>query len=228
MPDDVREFLKGEYECAQKTYEVQFNHFMGVFNFWIALITLPSAAGIITLMAKGPTETDAITSPDHFVGLLLAILGVIGMFLSAKMFDIRKAELGYIDDMNHARGALYDQIHDLPETYKPRFLGDQDLQKVACEDFGKWMAIVMSTVNAIYIGGALWYFVPSLFLALPIAVLTLLFGCGTYVDLVIRKVPPKRTLSWWQAYKAILPIKQYQLQVFDFTKSTDTHKDASG
>src|SRR5439155_3144436 len=62
MVDDGRDFLKGEYECGQKTYEVQFNHFMGVFNFWVAVITLPSAAGLIRLMAtRGTIDPNAAT-----------------------------------------------------------------------------------------------------------------------------------------------------------------------
>lgn len=74
------------------------------------------------------------------------------------------------------------------------------------------MAVVMSIVNAIYIGGAAWCFTSRPIATFLVTVSAFLFGCASYIALVIKKVPPKRQLSWWKAYSALIPIKRWELQ----------------
>lgn len=83
-------FLRTEYEFLTKAYEVQFTHFMGVFYFWIVVIGAPTAAGVIAEVVS--------------LGAICIGAGLLGLFLAAKMFDIRFSQFRYIAKMNELRG----------------------------------------------------------------------------------------------------------------------------
>ncbi|MDP1624216.1 MAG: hypothetical protein Q8L64_00450 [bacterium] len=85
MKKDARDYLNTEYNNFQKAYEIQFTHFMGVFYFWIGVATAPVAAGLLS-----KHELDSPVLP-----ILLALVAFIGLFLSAKMFDISITAQGY-------------------------------------------------------------------------------------------------------------------------------------
>jgi hypothetical protein len=182
MKKEARDYLNTEYNYFRKAYEIQFTHFMGVFYFWTAVVTAPVAAGLLS-------SKDNLNSPAF--PILLGLIAFIGLFLSAKMFDIRCSQLKYILLMNQVRAALYFDIQaDLPKNYKLPFPSSKDLRIVALTDFGMMMAITMSLLDAILFG----------FAALPLLLRSTgfswwafgiywLVGMLIYVMFVLRKVP---------------------------------------
>ena len=78
-------YFKAEIEQYQKDYEIQFNHFMGVFYFWIGIVSVPATAGLLT--KKVPPEN---------LALLSFLIAILGYFVSAKMYDVRCSQLRYI------------------------------------------------------------------------------------------------------------------------------------
>ena len=87
MSEELRKFFERESDIFLKYYEIQFNHFMRVFYFWIAVITLPATAGLIAGNGKLFQEN---------IALLLYLLAIVGILLSLKMYDIRCSQLRYI------------------------------------------------------------------------------------------------------------------------------------
>ncbi|MCK4823460.1 hypothetical protein KA005_47350 [bacterium] len=142
----TKDYFIAEYEAWLKSYEVQFTHFMGVFYFWVAVVTFPATAGLIANQHH--------LSSGNFA-LLLYFLALIGFFLLAKMSDIRCSQLKYVRNMNEARYHLYkDAKEELPDSYDPRYVRNLNVREIALTDFGLIMAIVMSAVNAAYTGYA--------------------------------------------------------------------------
>src|SRR5215204_177361 len=92
--DDKMKILLSEQESLQKFSELQFNHFMAVFYFWIAVITVPTSASLISNLSV----TDV--KKPLFYGILCFLVAFIGFFLSLKMFDIRRSQLRYIQKLN--------------------------------------------------------------------------------------------------------------------------------
>lgn len=182
MTNEAREFLRREYDSLHKVaYESHFTHFMAVFYFWIAVVTFPATAGLIA----GNKNL-----PDCKFGLLLALLSILGVLLSAKMFDIRCSQLMYIKEINEVRYQLHAEVKsDIPTDFKLPFGRDRNLRHVARTDFGIYMAVVMSLVNGAYAfyaakllgctlrGTIFWGFVAAM------------VCLGSYFLLVLCKVP---------------------------------------
>ena len=148
MSNKPREYFRAEYEAWLKSYEIQFTHFMGVFYFWVAVVTFPATAGLIASQHR---------LPSHHFSLLLFLLALLGFFLLAKMSDIRCSQLKYVRNMNEARYQLYeDAKQELPKNYVPPFGKNINVRKIALRDFGLVMAIVMSAVNGAYVGYAFY------------------------------------------------------------------------
>lgn len=179
---ETHEYWTQELNHFTKAYEVNFTHFMGTFYFWTGIMTLPATAG---LLAK-----DTIMTPIAFSSLF-GLLAILGIFLTAKMYDIRCSQLKYIHFVDHARHYLYKEVKTrLPKEYKHPFDTDNNLWHIALTDFGMIMAIVMSLVNAAYaaccilfLGTDSWWRAATVFLVLTI------FGIGLYALFVFRKVP---------------------------------------
>jgi hypothetical protein len=145
MNKDTRDYLNAEFDYFQKSYEIQFTHFMGVFYFWTIVVTAPVTAG---LLSKDNLNTPAFP-------ILLGFVAFIGLFLAAKMFDIRCSQLRYISTMNRVRSALYqDSKDDLPKNYEIPFPPSTNLRRTALTDFGMVMAITMSALDAALFGFA--------------------------------------------------------------------------
>jgi hypothetical protein len=134
----LKEVLIEEYKFMQKAAELQFTHFMGVFYFWTALISLPTGAGILK----------SFETKDMAFGLVCLFVSLIGVFLSAKMFDIRRSQIKYLRLTNQIRFALW-EIGKVYELTDPRIIpmGKRqkqdgkleivDLRQVARTDFGQ-------------------------------------------------------------------------------------------
>lgn len=154
----TKEILIEEYKFFQKAYELQFSHFMGVFYFWVAVMTVPTGAGVMGLRNESVK-----------FGLLYLFLGLMGTLLTAKMFDIRRSQVGYLQRVNEIRFALWKEggirsktgIH--PYGYEVKAdskegteYEERDLLLTAREDFGWYMALVMSLFNGVVFGIGVW------------------------------------------------------------------------
>ena len=141
-----REVLLNEYYFMQKAYELQFTHFMGVFYFWIPVVTLPTSAGVLANLGSRPVH----------LGLLFCFIALIGFFLTAKMFDIRRSQVRYLERINKLRAALWG-IYEVEGRTRIAPMGrEADLTRIALTDFGRTMAITMSAVHATLTGIGLW------------------------------------------------------------------------
>ncbi len=176
-------FLRIEYEFLAKAYEVQFTHFMGVFYFWIAVIGAPTTAGVIAKVVN--------------VGFLCIGSGLLGIFLAAKMFDIRHSQFRYIAKMNELRGRFWSKF-DIMKNDKIEMLGkDTDLEKIARTDFGIIMAWVMSLINGLLIAGGVFLLRPlnlaafNFALAGAILILVICIDVYLYYRLVVWKLLSK-------------------------------------
>src|SRR2546426_9729747 len=96
--ETLKQVLFEEYKFMQKAYELQFTHFMGVFYLWIGLVTLPTGAGLFKSL---DTKLSAL-------GLVCFFVSLLGVFLSTKMFDIRRSQIRYVMRANQIRFALWD------------------------------------------------------------------------------------------------------------------------
>jgi hypothetical protein len=76
--DDKVKILLSEYEFLQKSFELQFNHFMAVFYFWIAVITAPISASLISNLGAQDLVKPLIYA------ILCFLVAFIGFFLSLK------------------------------------------------------------------------------------------------------------------------------------------------
>ena len=143
MKEDTREFFKIELEHFEKASEIQFNHFMGVFYFWVGVVSIPATAGLLTAENINP----------KYLAYLSLIIAVLGHFLSAKMFDIRCSQLNYLTIINEFRHYLYKlEKNNLSSNYKHPYPYDTNLRRVAFRDFGFYMAIIMSSIDALFFG----------------------------------------------------------------------------
>jgi hypothetical protein len=134
--DNKEKFLISEYEFLQKVFEIQFNHFMGVFYFWVALITAPLTAGLLS-----------DPSLSTVLGVLFISVASLGFFLSAKMFDIRKSQLRYAQKMNEIRTFFWHK-YKIEEKHQLLPLGkNANLARISTTDFGMYMALIMSIVH---------------------------------------------------------------------------------
>lgn len=162
-------FLISEYEFLQKAYEVQFNHFMGVFYFWVAVITAPITAGLVSEPKLEQT-----------LGIICIAVASLGFFLSVKMFDIRKSQLRYTNKMNEIRGFFW-RKYKIEERYLLIPLGkNTNLAKISKTDFGMYMALTMSLVHGGLFFVSLRLFYVSLFLSLLGGALLLLINVWLY------------------------------------------------
>jgi hypothetical protein len=133
----VKDILLGEYRFMQKSYELQFTHFMGVFYIWIPVVTIPVGAGILANLGSKPLA----------FGFLICFVAIIGVFLSAKMFDIRRSQIRYLERTNRLREALWEKYKIEDETGISPLGKGVDLVKIATTDFGLMMAVTMSAVH---------------------------------------------------------------------------------
>jgi FtsH-binding integral membrane protein len=175
-----KEFLLNEYSFMQKTYELQFNHFMNVFYFWTVIITVPTGAGIIANLGV------ANSSNPKVFGFLCLFVSMIGFFLSTKMFDIRRSQIRYLERTNEFRIALWEK-YKIEKLTKIKPMGKGvNLVDVAKKDFGMHMAWVMSLIHGVIFSvGVLYILKNSLSLAIVIVICSLLGLCLFFVNLKI-------------------------------------------
>lgn len=183
--EKYQEYFKIELEHFQKAYEIQFNHFMGVFYFWIGVVTIPATAGLLT--------TDKVISKTNLAYLSL-LIAVLAHFISVKMFDIRCSQLRYISNINEARYYLHEIAKkNLPINYQPPFSLSTNLRTTAFKDFGIIMAVVMSALNSLFfgIGISLYQGIEGInWCAFGIWII---IGLGAYTVLVFRRVPKPKS-----------------------------------
>jgi len=162
----AEDFLISDYEYFQKGFELWANHFMGVFYLWAGAVIIPTSAGSLL------TDLGVPGSDRSWVFALICIgVALIGAFISLKMFDIRKAQLNYIAQMNLIRASAYEKL-GITERFELQPYGKgSDLKAVSRRDFGLVMAIVMSLVNGII-------------LSVGIAMLALSYGPGRFAFLI--------------------------------------------
>ncbi len=121
---------------------------MGVFYFWIAIITAPLTAGLLSDPNLGKV-----------LGILFISIASLGFFLSAKMFDIRKSQLRYAHKINEIRIFFWNK-YKIEEKHQIAPLGkNTNPAKISKTDFGLYMAMIMSLVH----GGLMLYGSFSLF-----------------------------------------------------------------
>ena len=187
------DFLISDYEFFQKGFELWANHFMGVFYLWTGTVIVPTTAGGL-LIDLGVHDSGR----SWLFSLICIAVGLIGWFISLKMFDIRKAQINYIAQMNLIRASAYERF-GITDRYSLQPYGkDSDLKSVSRRDFGLVMAIVMSLINGIIFAVGITTLVWSsdshgsayVFGALGGFVLMVLNLYG-YFRLVVGKVPGK-------------------------------------
>ena len=194
---DVIEYLKSEIDYLQENEKLQFNHFMNVFLFWSAVISIPTTAGILT--------KDFFWKSAPF-GIVLILVGLLGFFIAVKMFDIRCSQLHYITIINDVRQTLFDLIksNDL-EGYVHPFPNKKDLVEVALHDFGMRMAEIMSSVEGVLIAFGIMFITNSIeidfvvfkllgyFIGYQVAIIAgfsvIFFGLSIYKKFVLKKIP---------------------------------------
>ncbi len=175
-------FLKFDSDLLfRAAYDAQFKHFMGVFYFWITVMTFPGSAGLIAGDHIRP----------HSLGLLLISLAVLGLFISLKMFDIRCSQLTYVHHLNNERSEMVRLLggptaFQIPIPYVP----PPNLRNAALTDFGFWMALIMSSIEGIYMGYGLYRYEPMSCYWCGGCILFLV-GTGAYLFFILAKVPAR-------------------------------------
>lgn len=182
MKKETREYLNNQFNYFQKLSELQFDHFMRVFYFWTIIVTAPLSAGLVSDISQIDSQP---------FGILLLLIGLIGIFLTVKIFDIRGSQLRYIAQINQIRYIFETEIkkNDKRYFYQSLFPPWKDLRETAYEDFGMKMAITMSFINAIFLGFALRVLVNSNIVGLLTFAVAVSFGIIWYRDFVKLKVP---------------------------------------
>ena len=180
MNEEIRDYYKIELEHFQKSYELQFNHFMGVFYFWIGVVTLPATAGLLT------TEK---AIPSFNLALLSLLIAIVSLFASTKMFDIRCSQHKYTFIINDIRQQHYDAVHEGIPSYSHPYPNTTNLREEARKDFGAKMAFVMSLVNAIFLGFSIHLFFGVILFSAGALLLWFLIGYYTYFVMVNKRVP---------------------------------------
>lgn len=182
MEKDARDYLNAEIGYFQKAAELQFTHFMQVFYFWTAVVTAPITAGLLF------TRTDLTSNPVF--PIFLALIALLGWFLSAKMFDIRCSQLKYLAIINYYRGALYNGVKGhLPRNYNLPYPPETDLRNEAFKDFGPFMAFTMSGINAVYLGFGINLLYSQTTFNWYAFIIFFLFGFSTYYALLMWRGP---------------------------------------
>lgn len=146
--DDKLTFLLTEYEFMQKCFELQFNHFMAVFYFWVAVITAPISASLISNLGIQDSVKPFI------YGTLCFLVTFIGLFLSLKMFDIRRSQLRYTQKLNEIRAYFWQSYIKKADKLIPLGMEDGkwvDVFQNARTDFGQKMALIMSLAHGILV-----------------------------------------------------------------------------
>lgn len=114
----------------------------------------------------------------------------LGLFLSAKMFDIRCSQLKYISEINQIRGILFKDIKgDSLKGYKTSFPPNKNLRHVALKDFGRTMAITMSALEAVFFGFALHLLQGKSGFNYCGAILFFIIGLAIYILFILLRVP---------------------------------------
>jgi hypothetical protein len=186
MEKDALDYLKVEIGYFQKATELQFTHFMQVFYFWTAIVTLPITAGLLF------SQTEITSSPVFPVFLVL--IALLGWFLSAKMYDIRCSQLKYLTIINYIRGALFNGVKGhLPKNYSLPYPPGTDLRNEAFKDFGPLMAFAMSAIDAVYLGFGIALLNRQSAFNWCASILYFMIGFGTYYALMMWRGPkPQR------------------------------------
>ena len=180
MNEEIRGYYKTELEHFQKAFKLQFNHFMGVFYFWIGVVTLPATAGLLTTEKAIPSDN---------LALLSLLIAIVSLFASKKMFDIRCSQLKYTFFINEIRQQLYDVVHEGISSYSHPYPNTTNLREEARKDFGAKMAFVMSLVNAIFFGFSIHLFFGEMLFSAGALLLWFLIGFYAYFVMVNKRVP---------------------------------------
>lgn len=196
--EDRKSFLLTEYDLLEKEYGLQFDHFMKVFYFWIAVVGAPMTAGIVSnLGLQGQQSLKAF-------GILCVVIALLGFFLSLKMFDIRQSQWRYIQDMNSIRKFFWEKLEIPFETNLSRLSKKPEcITDVSKSDFASKMAWIMGAIH-----GLLLFFGMSILLSLVcpcypwqyvssavLAILTLVLNWRAYYWLVVDKLEREQRCS---------------------------------
>lgn len=189
--EDMKSFLLTEYDLLEKEYELQFDHFMKVFYFWIAVVSAPMTAGIVANL--GLQEQQSLNA----FGILCVVVAVLGIFVSLKMFDIRQSQWGYIQDMNRIRKFFWEKLAIPFETKLSRISKKPDCAAdLLKSDFARWMALIMAFIHGalLFVGMSIllsfvcpccpWQYVSSA----VVAILALVLNWRAYYWLVVDKL----------------------------------------
>jgi len=144
-PDDSAgrdDFLISDFEFFQKGFELWAKHFMGVFYLWTGVVIIPTtAASLLSDLGVGQGER------NWLFGLICMGVAILGWYISLKMFDIRRAQLTYAQQMNRIRKEAYKKMGITSRYGLHPYGSDADLKETSKSDFGKYMAVVMSAVH---------------------------------------------------------------------------------
>lgn len=143
----ILEIVLKYWDDLQQAYQTQFKHFMGVFEFWIAIVGVSTS--LCLLVAKD--KIIYLYNGNFFVGLLFMLIGFVAGFVTIKMFDIRGSQLRYILKLNTLSKELWErfrikEVVDIEIPYK-----NTDINYEAKHDFGMKMAWIMSSINSLII-----------------------------------------------------------------------------
>src|SRR5205085_11206773 len=120
-----------------------FTHFMQVFVVWVGVVTAPLTLSILANLGF-PLERRVTV-----FGVVCLVVASIGMFLAAKMFDIRRSQLRYLGQINTIRVKRY-SLFNVTEATGLRPYGEGvNLANVAAFDFGMSMAKAMGFVHSV-------------------------------------------------------------------------------
>lgn len=88
---------------------------MGVFYMWTAAVIVPTTAG-------GLLSDFGVSSGDRawLFGLICMAVALVGWYASLKMFDIRRAQLIYAQQVNAIRLTAYDKMGSQNDTVSSR------------------------------------------------------------------------------------------------------------
>ena len=187
--NSTMDILLNEYSFMQKSSELHFTHFMGVFLFWTAIVTIPAGAGVFANLGMSDPSKPVV------FGALCVFVTLIGVFLSAKMFDIRRSQIRYLERVNTLRIALWEKYKIEEQTKIVPMGKNVDLVQVAKTDFGMYMALIMSFIHGIIFGVGLWCLLGQMgtiwhWQSISVLVGVILFAVnfGLYFLLIGRKI----------------------------------------
>jgi hypothetical protein len=183
--DKKEDFLLNEYSSLQKFYEVQFNHFMGVFYLWAGVLGAGITASFLSNLDL------SVIQKSWTLGITLWITALLGIFLSQKMFDIRMSQFRYIGKLNEMRIFFWEKYKLNEECLTP-LSKNVNLSQIAKTDFGKYMAYVMSgTHGGLVFFGALsmpcsiYY---KITIGIIIGIIVAIWNIRQYNRIVVRKL----------------------------------------